>query len=114
VFVAHPEDADWTALDEAAGERWFIEQHEGIEWVAVLGHRPAHESVVGRVHGRREQSPVQPDETPIVVVLVLVAAALGYFDQHLDGSLRIHYSAAFPGGHPLIQPSSRAGRAIMT
>ena len=42
------------------------------------------EAVVGRVDGCREQPPVQAHHVPFVVVLVLVAAALGDLDDDLD------------------------------
>jgi len=65
-------------------ERRLLEQHEGIERVVVLGERVGDEAVVGRVHGRGEQAPVEADHVALVVVLVLVAAATWDLDDDVE------------------------------
>src|SRR4051812_2751057 len=56
-LVAHPEHADRPAADQAAGERRLLEEHEGVERVAVLAQGALDEAVVVRVARRREQHP---------------------------------------------------------
>src|SRR5262249_30340007 len=76
LFVRHPEHTDGAAPDQAAGERRLLEQHEGVERVAVVAEGAFDEAVVGRVLGRGEKGTVQPDPPGLVIHLVLVALSL--------------------------------------
>jgi len=60
------------------------DRDEGIQLFALLGKGALHEAVLGRVGDRREQPPVELDRARLLVVLVLVAAALGDLDQDRD------------------------------
>ena len=70
--------------DQAAGERRLVEQHQGVERVAVLAQGVLDEAVVGRVAGGGEQHPVQADASGGVVHLVLVPLALRDLDRHVE------------------------------
>ena len=72
-LVRHPEDADRSYVDVTSGEGRFVQEHQHVEWVAVLGERLGHEAVVGRVLGRGEEHAVEPDRAGVVIHLVLVA-----------------------------------------
>jgi len=80
----HLEHADDPAGDEAPGEGGLVEEDEDVERVTVLGQGVLDETVVGRVPGRGEQHPVQPDPSGVVVHLVLVALSLGNFDDNFN------------------------------
>ena len=60
-FVGHAEHADRTTADQAAGEGRRGQQDQRIQRVTVEAERVVDEPVVGRVLGRREQRPVEPD-----------------------------------------------------
>ena len=84
LLVGHPEHAEGAAGDQTAGKGRLVEQDQGIERVAVLAQGVLDEAVVGRVAGRREQHPVEPDPTGLVVDLVLVALPLRDFYRHVE------------------------------
>jgi hypothetical protein len=85
-LVGHAEHADGAAGDQAAGEGRLVEQHQGVQRVAVPAEGALHEPVVGRVAGAGEQPPVQADAPGVVVHLVLVALPL----RDLDGDVELH------------------------
>ena len=103
LLVLHPEHAERAHRDPAAGERRVVEEHQHVERVAVLREGVGHEAVVGRVHGRREKSTVEPDDVALVVVLVLVPAAARDLDHDVDEVPRSH-------GSTLTRPASIPGR----
>ncbi len=81
-------------------------QHQRVERVAVLAQGVRHEAVVGRVLGRGEQRPVQPDQAAFVVDLVLVPAA----PRDLDHDVEFH--GLVPGsGAACRGAAGSAGRA---
>ena len=86
------------ALDHAARERRLVEEHQGVERVAVLGQRVGHEPVVGRVERRGEEPPVEPEDVVLVVVLVLVPAPPGDLHHDVDRAVRVHVPCPFLGG----------------
>ena len=77
LLVLHPEHAERTGPHPAAREGRVLQQHQGVERVAVLGEGVGDEPVVGRVEGGREQAAVEPHHARHMVVLVLVAAPPG-------------------------------------
>ena len=85
-LVGHAEHAERADPDEAAREGRLVEQHQGVERVAVAAEGVLDEAVVGRVAGAGEQAAVEPDATGVVVHLVLVALTLG----DLDGDVELH------------------------
>jgi hypothetical protein len=97
-LVAHAEHAERAAADQAARERGLLEQHQGVERVAVLAEGAVDESVVVRVPGRGEQHAVQPDAAGRMVHLVLVPLAL----RDLDRDVELHTRSFVAAG-----PSAR-------
>ena len=82
----HVEHADRADAHQAAGERRLLQQHQGVERVAVLAEAVLDVAVVGGVAGGGEQQPVEPDPSGLVVDLVLVAVPL----RDLDGDVELH------------------------
>src|SRR5439155_1579552 len=74
--------------DLAAGEGRLGDADHRVERVPVQRQRVGDEAVVGRIHDRREQEAVELDPAELVVVLVLVAAALGDLDDDRQVLLR--------------------------
>ena len=83
-LVGQPEHPDRAGGDRAAGEGRLAEQHHHVHRVAVLGQRAGDEPVVGRIAGRGEQHPVQPDPPADRVHLVLVPRPLRNLDDDVD------------------------------
>src|SRR5665648_417355 len=94
-LVAHPEHAERTAADQATGEGRLLEQHQGVQRVAVLAKGALDEAVVVRVAGGGEEHPVQADPPGRVVELVLVPLTLG----DLDGDVELHGSPSRASGN---------------
>src|SRR5690606_36845975 len=83
-LVTHPEHPDRTAADETTGKRRLLDQHQGVERIAVFTEGVLDKSVVGRVSGRGEQPSVKLDAPGLVVEFVLVLATGGYLDRHVE------------------------------
>ena len=84
--IDHVEDADRASLDDDPGEEWLGQQHEGVQWVAVLTEGVLDVAVVRRVGHRGEEVAVEPDAACGVVDLVLVALSA----RDLDGDVELH------------------------
>ena len=84
LVVLHPEHADRPRRHPAARERGVVEQHQGVERVAVLAERVGDEPVVGGIDGGREQRRSRRMMPGLVVALVLVAAAPRDLDDDVD------------------------------
>ena len=72
------------AVTRQPGKVGLRQQHQRIQRIAVLAEGVVDEPVIGRILGRGEQRPVQPDPARMVVHLVFVATALGDFDGHVE------------------------------
>src|SRR5256714_1109205 len=88
LLVLHVEDADRAHADPAARKRRVGDEHERVEWVAVLRERPLDEAVVGGIGHRGEQPPVEHDAAELLVPFVLVARARRDLDE--DDGLAAH------------------------
>src|SRR4051794_19883358 len=84
LLVGHPEHADGAAGDQAPRKGRLLEQHQGIERVAVLPEGVLDVAVVGRISGGGEEHPVQADAAGGMVQLVLVSLALRDFYRHVE------------------------------
>jgi hypothetical protein len=68
----------------AARERRLVDDHEGIEGVAIVRERLDDVAVIGWVVDRRVEHAVEDEHAAVFVELVLVAAAAWDLDQDLD------------------------------
>ncbi|MBJ7609735.1 MAG: hypothetical protein JF887_09970 [Candidatus Dormibacteraeota bacterium] len=84
MLVGHPEDAQGTAEDVAAGEGRLAEQHQRIERIAVPPERGDHEAVIRGVTGYREELAVESDRIHHRIPLELVATSLRNLDDDID------------------------------
>ncbi len=84
LLIGHPEHPDGPAVDQTAREVRFADEDQRVERVSVVAQSALDEAVVGRVLGRGEQRPVQPDPPRQVVYLVLVALAFRNLDRHVE------------------------------
>src|SRR5215213_418394 len=83
--VLHAKQRDRLDHDQAAGEGGLGDADHHVERVPVERERVRDEAVVGRIDGRGEEEPVEPDDVALVVVLVLVPAPLGDLDDAVEG-----------------------------
>ena len=83
LLVAHAEHAERAAADHAAGEGGLLEEHQGVQRVAVLAQGVVDETVVIGVTSGREEHAIQADATRHMVDLVLVSVPLGDLDGHV-------------------------------
>src|SRR3954452_13445581 len=81
LFVLHIESADWTSVDRAAWERWFLSQDEDVEGVAVTGKRARDVSIVGGIVDGGIEDAVEAEGLCFFVIFVLVAAASGNLNE---------------------------------
>ena len=86
-LVLHVQHADGAGFHPHAGIDRILEQHEGVERIAVAAERVGHEAVVGGIRRGGEQPAVEEDAAVLVVDLVLVAAAAGDLDDDVDATL---------------------------
>ncbi|MEY4323456.1 MAG: hypothetical protein RL410_1237 [Actinomycetota bacterium] len=86
-FVGHAEHADSAAPHDAARKSGFIEQHHGIEWVAIETEGAIDKAVIPRVAGGGEEHAIQTNLTSDVINLVLVAASARDLDDYIKKHL---------------------------
>ena len=94
-LVEHLQQADGANLHDAAGEAGCVDEDECVERIAVVGERAGDESVVARVMDRRIEVAVQPEDVELLVVLVLVDALMGNFDDGIDDIGRLGPNGEF-------------------
>src|SRR5690625_1393985 len=85
-LVGHPEHADGSATDQAAGEGGLVDQHQRVERITIQAESVLDEPIVTWVPRGREQPSIQPDPPGLVVHLVLVPAS----GRNLDGDVELH------------------------
>ena len=83
-LVTHVEHADRACTHQASRPGRLVEEHEGVERVAVLAKAVLDIAVVARVGHRREEHPVQPDPPGLMIDFVLVASSLGDLDRDVE------------------------------
>lgn len=79
-LIGHLEYAERTGVHDHTREDWLRQDHECVEWVAILTEGVVDEAVVEWVSHWGEQVAVQVDLAGFVVNLVLVAGTLWDFD----------------------------------
>src|SRR5690606_35763857 len=79
--VEHP---DRSHLDQASREGRLGHQHQHVDRVAIAGESPRHEAVVAGIVHRRVEHAVEPEDSQVLVELVLVALVLGDLDHRGD------------------------------
>jgi hypothetical protein len=84
LFIDHLEHSDDARRDQAAGESRLLQQHKGVQRIAVTAERVLDKPVVSGVPRRGEQHTVEPDAAAVVVDLVLVSLTLGDLDDDLN------------------------------
>ena len=110
-LVGHPEHADRAAVDQAAGERRLLQQHQRVERVAVEAEGVLDVAVVGGVLRRGEQHPVEADPAALVVDLVLVALPLG-ISTSTSNSSTCHSSSHVARSRTLCGPGQDAAGPV--
>ena len=80
-LVAHQERPDRAGRNDAAGEGRLLDDHEGVQRIAVSGQRLHHESVVRGIVDRGEEHSVEADAAGLLVELVLLAGAPRDLDE---------------------------------
>jgi hypothetical protein len=83
-LVEHLQNADGTDLHDTAGKAGSVDEDEDVEGVAVVGEGAGDEAVVSRIVDGGVEVAVETEDVEFLVVLVLVAALVGYFDDSVD------------------------------
>jgi hypothetical protein len=83
-LVEHLQHADGTDLHHAAGEAGSVDEDEDVEGVAVVGEGAGDETIVARIVNGRIKIAVETEDMEFFVVLVLVAALIGDFDDSVN------------------------------
>ena len=104
----------------ASGKRGVLQQHEGVEWVAIFGMGMREEAVVGGVLHRGEQHAVEPNLAGVMIHLIFIAGTLGYLDNDfvfhgssdVDG-VRTVTSRPVTGLHVVSLCTGNAARSVM-
>ena len=80
VVVDHVEHADGLALYQSHGQNGLAAQDKNVERVAVVGICTRNKAVVCGIVGRGKEHAVKLEHTGLLVELVFIFSALGYFD----------------------------------
>src|SRR5215212_4132704 len=79
LLVPHPHHADAAGLDDSQRIYRLLTEHQYVQRIAIVTVGPRNESVISRVVHRAVEDAVQPQQTGLLVQLVLVGAAFGNF-----------------------------------
>src|SRR5262245_60429026 len=81
LVVAHGEHADGAGTQDAERNDRLLAEDEHVKWVAVAAVGPRQESIVGGIVHRGVEYAIQPEQTGLLVELVLHLGALWNLDH---------------------------------
>jgi hypothetical protein len=88
-LVFHIDRADRAHGHDAAREEWCRDDNEDIEMITVLAPGLRDEAVVERIVNWRMEDAIEADFVESFVVLELIGASFGDFDNDIDGLRRL-------------------------
>jgi hypothetical protein len=83
-LVEHLQNADGADLHDAAGKAGSVDEDKDVEGVAVVGEGAGDEAVVSGIVDGGVEIAVETEDVEFLVILVLVAALVGDFDDNVD------------------------------
>ena len=83
-LVEHLEHADGANLHDTTGKAGGIDEDQDIEWVSIIGESAGNEAVVAGIMNGGVEVTVETEDVEFFVVLVLVDALVGDFDDSID------------------------------
>ena len=93
-LVLHVQHAHRTRFHPDARIHRIIEQHQGVERIAVAAERVRNEAVVGRIRHGCEQSSIEVHAVRVVIDLVLVATSPRDLDDDVNAARRERFAHA--------------------